>query len=136
MARKRTKKPQKYIIQHGKLQHQTSARRFAVWLRAGLLVLVNSHLARVSESARTLWEGGELILQPIAQVSPSIAISWAGVEQQYLFAHGGQVPLTRDQRAAFADWRLRFGLEEALRMEREYLSREREFAMREQYGWL
>ena len=136
MARKRTKKPAKYTIQHGKLQHQTSARRFAVWLRAGLLVAVNSHLARVSESARTLWEGGELILQPIAQVSPSIAISWAGVEQQYLFAHGGQVPLTRDQRAAFADWRLRFGIDEADRMIREYLSREREFAMREQYGWL
>ena len=136
MARKRTKKPAKYIIQHGKLQHATSARRFAVWLRAGLLVAVNSHLARVSESARTLWENGELILQPVAQASPSIAISWAGVEQQYLFAHGGQVPLSREQRLAFADWRLRFGIEEAARMEREYLAREREFAMREQYGWL
>lgn len=136
MARKRTKKAPKYVIQHGKLQHATSARRFAVWLRAGLLVAVNSHLARVSDAARTLWENGELILQPVAQVSPSIAISWAGVEQQYLFAHGGQVPLSREQRAAFADWRLRFGLEEAARMEREYLAREREFAMREQYGWL
>lgn len=139
MARKRTKKAPKYVIQHGKLQHATSARRFAVWLGAGLLVLVNplnSHLARVSESARTLWEGGELILQPITQASPSIAISWAGVEQQYLFAHGGQVPLSREQRLAFADWRLRFGIEEAARMEREYLAREREFAMREQYGWL
>lgn len=136
MARKRTKKPAKYIIQHGKLQHQTSARRFRVWLREGLLVAINLHLARVSDAARTLWEGGELILQPIAQASPSIAISWAGVEQQYLFAHGGQVPLSREQRLAFADWRLRFGIEEAARMEREYLAREREFAMREQYGWL
>ena len=136
MARKRTKKAPKYIIRHGKLQHQTSARRFQVWLREGLLVAINSHLARVSDAARTLWEGGELILQPIAQPSPSIAISWAGVEQQYLFAHGGQVPLSREQRLAFADWRLRFGIEEAARMKREYLSREREFAMREQYGWL
>lgn len=133
MAKKR--KPN-YLIQHGRLQHQTSARRFQVWLREGLLVAINSHLARVSDAARTLWEGGELILQPIAQASPSIAISWAGVEQQYLFAHGGQVPLSREQRLAFADWRLRFGIEEAARMEREYLAREREFAMREQYGWL
>lgn len=135
MARKRAKKPARYTIQHGKLQHHTSARRFAVWLREGLLVAVSSHLARVSDAARTLWEGGELILQPIAQPTPSVPISWEGVEQQYLFAHGGQVPLSREQRLAFADWRLRFGIEEGERLRREYLAREREFAMREQYNW-
>ena len=96
---------------------------------------VSSHLARVSDAARTLWEGGELILQPIAQPTPSVPISWEGVEQQYLFAHGGQVPLSREQRLAFADWRLRFGIEEGERLRREYLAREREFAMREQYNW-
>ncbi len=136
MARKRTKKPAKYTILHGKLHHQTSARRFAVWLRDGLLVAVTSHLARVSVSARTVWENGELHLLPAAPPGVSLQTNSQAVEQQYVYAHGGQVRVSREQRLAFTDWRLRWGLEEAERMIREYLAREREFAMREQYGWL
>lgn len=134
MARKRTTKPRKYTIQHGKLQHQTSARRFAVWLRAGLIVLVNSHLAHVSDAARTRWENGELFLAPIAEPTPSIRTNAEVVDSRYIYAHEGQVRITREERLRFADWRFRFG-ELAEQMVSEYLSRQREFDMRAQYGW-
>jgi hypothetical protein len=134
MARKRNKTPQKYIIQHGKLQHVTSARRFAVWIRLGLLVAVNSHRAQVSAAAKTIWENGELHLAPIAQPEPSVRTNAQTVDEEYIFAHDGQVRITRDERLRFADWRMRFA-ELADQMITEYLSRQREFDMRAQYGW-
>ena len=135
MAKKAKPKAKKYIIQHGKLQHQTSARRFSVWQRAGLIVLIHSHMARVAEQARTVWEAGELFLKPVEQPGPSLRTNAKAVEETYWLAHAGRVPLKREQRLAFADWRQRFGLEEGERLEAEYLSREREFAVRAQYGW-
>lgn len=134
MARKRTKKPTKYTIQHGKLQHQTSARRFAVWLRAGWLVLVNPHRAHVSDLARTVWEDGELFLKPVEAPGVSLRTNAQTLDECYPLAHAGQIPVSRDQRQAFTAWRQRFG-ETAEQMISEYLSREREFAVRAQYGW-
>lgn len=135
MARKRNKKPAKYIIRHGSLQHQTSFRRFSVWLRAGLIVLVNSHLAHVSEAARTRWENGELFLAPKAEPEPSIRTNAEVVDAQYLYANAGQIPVSREDRQRFVDWRGRFGYDAAEQMIGEFLSRKREFDMRAQYGW-
>ena len=135
MARKRTKKPAKYVIQHGKLHHQTSARRFAVWLRAGLLVLVNSHLARVSESARTLWEGGELILLPAEPPSPSIRTNAQIVDQLFIYADDGQLRLSKDDQKLIAVLRWRFEPSMAEAMIAEIKGTIRERQMRLQYGW-
>ena len=134
MARKRTTKPRKYTIQHGKLQHQTSARRFTVWLRAGLIVLVNSHLAHVSDAARTRWENGELFLAPIAEPTPSIRTNAEVVDAQYIYANGGEIKVSREERIHFAELRFQLG-DLAEQLIGDYLSRKREFDMRAQYGW-
>lgn len=136
MARKRTKKPAKYIIQHGKLQHQTSARRFAVWLRAGLLVAINSHLARVSESARTRWENGELFLLPAEPPSPSIRTNAQIVDQQYIYADNGRVRISREDGIKILHWRWTLPAELAELLISDFLSRKREWDMTRQYGWL
>lgn len=107
-----------------------------VWLRAGLLVLENNRLARVSESGVAVWEDDELLVKPKSAPEPAQRTYSQAVDAAYIFAHDGQVRVSREQRNAFAHWRQRWGIEEAERMIREYLSREREFAMREQYGWL
>ena len=134
MARKRTTKPRKYTIQHGKLQHQTSARRFTVWLRAGLIVLVNSHLAHVSDAARTRWENGELFLAPKAEPGPSIRTNAEVVDAQYIYANGGEIKVSREERIHFAELRFQLG-DLAEQLIGDYLSRKREFDMRAQYGW-
>ena len=134
MARKRTTKPRKYTIQHGKLQHQTSARRFTVWLRAGLIVLVNSHLAHVSGTARTRWENGELFLAPKAEPGPSIRTNAEVVDAQYIYANGGEIKVSREERIHFAELRFQLG-DLAEQLIGDYLSRKREFDMRAQYGW-
>ena len=134
MARKRNFKPRKYTIQHGKLQHQTSFRRFSVWLRAGLIVLVNSHLAHVSDAARTRWENGELFLAPIAEPTPSIRTNAEVVDAQYIYANGGEIKVSREERIHFAELRFQLG-DLAEQLIGDYLSRKREFDMRAQYGW-
>ena len=97
-------------------------------------MLVNSHLAHVSGTARTRWENGELFLAPKAEPGPSIRTNAEVVDSRYIYAHEGQVRITREERLRFADWRFRFG-ELAEQMVSEYLSRQREFDMRAQYGW-
>lgn len=136
MARKRTKKPAKYIIQHGKLQHQTSARRFAVWLREGLLDAITSHMARVSESARTRWENGELFLLPSEPPSPSIRTNAEIVDQQYIYADNGRIRLSRDDSSKILHWRWTLPAEIADSLISDFLNRKRDWDMREQYGWL
>ncbi len=135
MARKRNRKPQKYTITTGKLQHVTNARRFTVWVRAGLLIAINSHCAQVSAAAKTIWENGELLLAPMAQPEPSIRTNAQIVDSQYIYADGGQIRVSRQDRQRFTDWRTRFGFDAAETMIAEFLNRKREFDMREQYGW-
>lgn len=137
MARKRLLKDRakKYVIKHGSLQHEVSPRAFAVWLRDGLLVAVHSHLAHVSDAARTLWDGGRLILQPRQPAGVSLRTNAQAIDDLYPLAHGGQVPLDRETRLMFAQLRLEMG-DEAEVLIQKLLANERQFALRAQYGWL
>lgn len=135
MANKK-RKSSRYQIRHGRLTHETSARRFLVWLRAGLLVLEHNRLARVSNAAVTVWENGELFVKPKAAPEPSIRTNAQVVDSQYIYADGGEVRVTRDDRKRFTIWRERWGLADAEQMIAEFLANRRAFDMREQYGWL
>jgi len=135
MARKRNRKPQKYTIQSGKLQHVTSARRFAVWVRAGLLIAINSHCAQVSAAAKTIWENGELLLAPLAQPEPSIRTNAQIVDSQYIFADHGQLRLSRDDRQLISEIRLRYEPSVADGLVDGIISTIRDRQMRLQYGW-
>ena len=137
MARKRKveHRAKRYLIKHGSLQHEVSPRAFAVWLRDGLLVAIHSHLAHVSEAARTLWDGGELILQPRQPAGVSLRTNAQAIDDLYPLAHSGQVPLDRETRLMFAQLRLQLG-EDAEPLIQGYLANERQFALRAQYGWL
>lgn len=137
MAKKR--KSPKFIIEHGSLRHQTSARRFGVWLRDGLLVLKdagNRHLAHVAITARAIWENDELLLTAKGEPDAQIRTSWAGVEREFLLAHGGQVALSRDDRLRFGEWRMRFEPEIAEEMIASFIANKRQWDMRAQYGWV
>ena len=135
MARKRNRKPQKYTITTGKLQHVTSARRFAVWVRAGLLIAINSHCAQVSAAAKTIWENGELLLAPLAQPEPSIRTNAQIVDSQYIFADQGQLRLSRDDRQLISEIRLRYEPSIADGLVDGIISTIRDRQMRLQYGW-
>ena len=137
MANKK-RKSSRYQIRHGRLTHEASARRFLVWLRAGLLVLERDckRLARVSEAGVAVWENGELFVKPKTAPEPSIRTNAQVVDAQYIYADGGEVRVTRDDRKRFTIWRERWGLADAEQMVAEFLANRRAFDMREQYGWL
>lgn len=135
MARKR--KPN-YAIQHGKLKHQTTPRQFAVWLRSGLIVLIdakNRRLARVSAIARTIWENGSLHLAPLAQPEPNIKTNAEVVDSQYKYADAGQLRLSREDRQLIGEIRFRYEPSIADDLIAGIVSTIRERQMRLQYGW-
>ena len=97
-------------------------------------MLVNSHLAYVSEAARTKWEAGELFLAPKAEPGPAIRTNAEVVDAQYIYANGGEIKVSREERIHFAELRFQLG-DLAEQLIGDYLSRKREFDMRRQYGW-
>lgn len=136
MARKRKAehRAKRFTVQCGKLDHETSPRRFAVWLRAGLIVLIHNRLARVSDTATSKWEAGELHLEPAAQPEPSIKTNAEVVDRSYIKAHNGQVKVSREERMHFASLRWQLG-DLAEELIGDYLNNKRQFDMRAQYGW-
>ena len=135
MANKK-RKSSRYQIRHGRLTHETSARRFLVWLRAGLLVLERDRLARVSESGVAVWEGDELLVKPRSLPEPSIRTNAQIVDQQYIYADNGRIRLSRDDSSRILHWRWTLPAEIAESLISDFLSRKRDWDMREQYGWL
>lgn len=140
---KKTRRKSTYHIQCGRLRHQVLARNFKLWLAAGLIALVdakNQHVAQATDRASTMWEAsaqGDGVLHVVPTDPPGVSLRTNAqvVDQQYIYADGGQIRVSSHDRQRFTDWRTRFGLDTAETMIAEFLNRKREFDMREQYGW-
>lgn len=140
-----TKKRRKstYFVQSGRVRHEVLARRFRLWLAAGLIALAdarNRHVAHVTERATTIWERDErgegvLHVVPIEPPGVSLMTNAKIVDGKYIFAHHGRVRISRDDQRQFVVWRAELGLEAAERLIAAYTQDKRAWDMREQYGW-
>lgn len=106
-----------------------------MWVRAGLLVAIGSHTARVSDGAKTTWENGELHLAPSDPPSPSIGTNASVIDSQYIFANDGKICLSRADRLRILHWRFTLPPEIAAPLIRDFLNNKRDWDMCAQYGW-
>lgn len=137
MPKKRRSKPYRVQITV-RDQHEVAAHRWQRWLALGLIIPLAAapRVAKLREGVVALLSDGDLNLQDkFAPVGVSLTTNSAVIDRLVILAHGGQVPLTRDDQLRIRQMRESLEPAEAEYFISDWLRNWRSWQMRRQYGW-